>query len=103
MIKIVGIFFLVTGFGYLLAQLANMTAGLYSGGVGNLHYYAANLITPLLQFGVGAYLFLDGEWVINFVIPSNRPYCPECGYDLTGSREPLCPECGTHVPAGLMP
>ncbi|MCA9254519.1 MAG: hypothetical protein KDA33_02730 [Phycisphaerales bacterium] len=32
----------------------------------------------------------------------NRPYCGECGYDLTGSDSDRCPECGLpFVVAGI--
>ncbi len=52
-----------------------------------------------LEFGLGLYLFFGGAWVVNHCIPSNRPYCPECGYDtsslVSGQR---CPECGDTLP-----
>ncbi len=54
-----------------------------------------NSIPALLQVGIGSYLFLRGEWIVNLAIPSNRPYCPECAYDLTGAASERCPECGT--------
>ncbi len=45
--------------------------------------------------GVGLYLFFGGRWVIDRVIPSNRPYCAECGYELTDlPADYRCPECG---------
>jgi hypothetical protein len=55
----------------------------------------------VLQYSLGAclglYLLLGGgRWLVDRAIPSNRPYCQECGYELTGL--PLagaCPECGT--------
>ncbi len=52
---------------------------------------------PLIQMAVGLYLFFGGAWVANRAFPSNRPYCAECGYDLSGSAE-RCPECGAVVP-----
>lgn len=48
----------------------------------------------LLQPVIGVYLFLRGEWIVNLAIPSNRPYCPECGYDLARNEGAKCPECG---------
>lgn len=59
---------------------------LYSGGV-------------LLQLGFGLYLFFGGAWIVNKAIPSNRAYCPECGYDLRNSPVGRCAECGVAVPA----
>lgn len=56
---------------------------------------AAQFVTSLLKIALGIYLFFGGEWMVNKAIPSNKPYCYECGYllrDLTGNR---CPECDT--------
>ena len=40
----------------------------------------------------------DGKWVADKATASNRPYCPECGYDLTDNTSDRCPECGTATP-----
>ncbi len=42
-------------------------------------------------------LDLDGAVsnIANLAIPGNRPYCDECGYDLTRAGAAACPECGT--------
>ncbi|HOW18588.1 MAG TPA: hypothetical protein PLC79_06090 [Phycisphaerae bacterium] len=55
----------------------------------------ASLLNPLAQLALGAYLFFGGKWLADLAIPGNRPYCPECGYDLTGAVATRCPECGT--------
>ena len=54
------------------------------------------LVEEVLEVCVGLYLFSRGNWIIDRIIPSNRPYCHECGYEQTGlPAEGICPECGT--------
>ncbi|MFG0250309.1 MAG: hypothetical protein ACF8OB_15600 [Phycisphaeraceae bacterium JB051] len=57
------------------------------------------LDSQLLNIVVGLYLFFKGEWIVNKAIPSNRPYCHECGYELTNATLNICPECGTEFKA----
>lgn len=61
---------------------------------GFVHTVAA----PLLQTAFGIYLMTGGSWFLNKFIPSNHPYCPECGYDLTHNTGPKCSECGVALP-----
>lgn len=58
-----------------------------------------------LQMLLGLYLFFRGEWIVNLAIPSNRPYCPECGYEVSKVKSHICPECGTafRAPASVQP
>jgi hypothetical protein len=56
------------------------------------------LLPPGAQLAFGIYLLVGGKWIVNRCIPSNRPYCPECGYDLSNSRGAKCPECGVALP-----
>lgn len=59
-------------------------------------YQVSGMMPYAIQFVIGLYLIVGGRWVVNWLIPSNRPYCPECGYELTGlPDEGHCPECGT--------
>ena len=60
---------------------------------------------PIIQLGIGIYLLAGAQWLVNTCIPSNRPYCPECGYDLSDSSTDWCAECGvdlTHLFAERM-
>jgi hypothetical protein len=57
---------------------------LYGGGSGGI-----------LSLLIGLYLFFGGKWIVNRAIPGNRPYCQECGYELTRTQSDRCPECGT--------
>jgi hypothetical protein len=58
-------------------------------------WYLTASAQPILSIAVGLYLFFRAEWIVNLAIPSNRPYCHECGYELTGNVSGVCPECGT--------
>ena len=57
----------------------------------------------VLEFSLGLYLLCGGKWLLNRIIPSNRPYCPECGYDLSKNQSANCPECGIALPSAMMP
>lgn len=63
-------------------------------------FTTASALGPILQFTFGLYLLFGGKWLVNKVIPSSRPYCAECGYDLSKSNAAKCPECGVAVVAG---
>jgi rubrerythrin len=60
--------------------------------------YASSFLSISIEMIAGAYLFFGGKWVADKAIPSNRPYCHECGYELTGNVSDRCPECGTFPP-----
>lgn len=59
------------------------------------------LLYPAIKTAFGLYLLLDGRWFADRAIPSNRPYCGECGYELTGHAQGRCPECGTPIAESL--
>lgn len=60
--------------------------------------YTVNVLAGFLQVAMGTYLLLGGKWVVNGLVPSNRPYCPDCGYPLGGVQGGACPECGAAAP-----
>lgn len=60
-----------------------------------LMFYIPQLLGSLVGVACGLYLFFSGAWIVDRAIPSNRPYCAECGYELSGlTEESVCPECG---------
>lgn len=55
-----------------------------------------SVVAGVAKAAIGLYLFLGARWIVNLAVPSNRPYCQECGYELTGlPTDGACPECGT--------
>lgn len=61
----------------------------------------AGLTGVFFKIMIGYYFFRRGQWTVDRAIPSNRPYCPDCGYELTGMTNVRYPECGTPIPGSL--
>ncbi len=105
LLKILGVFLftealnsLISSGLWLLNDLMDPTSA-----TSTLWYFRlSGLIQGLLKTFLAIYLFFGGTWVVNKIIPSNRPYCPECGYELTGLVRNRCPECGTPLSEDLL-
>lgn len=104
-VKVLGIYLVVAGLGQLCGALVYVVGlSLGTTGVSSVAFwrYLSMLGSPAGNVVLGLYLFFGGTWVVNKIVPSNRPYCPECGCELTGLTGARCPECGVQLPTGLV-
>ncbi len=90
LLKAIGVWVFVVGIASLFSSLAYVFMGAFQS-----FFWIAHLLGALSQLGIGIYLFFGGKWIADKAIPGNRPYCHECGYDLTNAAGNLCTECGT--------
>jgi hypothetical protein len=94
LLKAIGVWVFAAGANSLFVFVTNLVVSFTFGGA-NRGYYWMSLIGPTFQTCFGLYLFFGGKWIVDMAIPSNRPYCHECGYELTNASGNRCTECGT--------
>ena len=106
LLKAIGVSMICTAIPNMLSQVSNAIFSYYqyvasppgSGWLYEWNWWIPQLLWGGGQLAIGCYLFFRGEWIVNRAIPSNRPYCPDCGYDLSKNSTNQCPECGVSLP-----
>lgn len=92
LLKVIGVWLVVEGLAavsWLMTTILGQDAG------AALVMWAGQIAHASVELGLGLYLFFGGQWIADLAIPGNRPYCHECGYDLSKVTREICPECGT--------
>jgi len=95
--KFLGLWLIISGITGLISMLINVLSVWFQ--LTGINIYTLWQLSGLFQIGVGLYLFFSGKWIVDLAIPSNRPYCHECGYELSHVTHTKCPECGTALAA----
>ena len=100
LIKALGVWFLAEGLVSLVSAVGQAIGVYTSRGASMPEWWLwVGFLKPLAQIGIGTYLFYGGRWFVDRAIPGNKPYCHECGYELTHVSSNRCPECGTEFRA----
>jgi hypothetical protein len=97
LLRVLGVYFVIEGGAQLVGYIGYIvtTQSYASSGRGLASIYWFSSSRSVIVVAAGLYLLFRGKWVVDQIIPGNRPYCHECGYDLTGANGGRCAECGT--------
>ena len=92
LLKVIGVCCVLAGLHGVIEGAFNFAAyaldpGVF-GGRGVPTWVWVRPLTEFIPIILGLYLFFGGRWIANLAIPSNRPYCVDCGYDLSKSNSP---------------
>lgn len=98
LLKVVGVWLFVEGLAAMTGAAFQVLDYMSLGGF--TWAYLGWGVSGVVELLIGTYLFFGGRWIADKAIPGNRPYCHECGYDLSTSAASQCPECGTAVGPG---
>lgn len=95
-IRLIGLFLTAQALAGLTEAGVFMVADWLFYGAGYYSWAVATAIGQATLLFLGLWLLLSPRAMADRLIPSNRPYCHECGYPLTGLPSVgRCPECGT--------
>ena len=95
MLRMIGVFLFANGVAHLVGRGCTLAMAVVGAAGYPVGFAASYAVEAVMEALLGLYLFFSGAWIVNLAIPGNRPYCPECGYDLTGAPRNRCPECDT--------
>ncbi len=100
--RLLGVFLMVEGAARMVYAVMWIEPLLRGSSAGAWAYSVASLLSGSVYLLAGLYLLRGGKWVVDKIVPGDRPYCPECGYNLTGLTTQRCPECGTRLPNDVL-